>query len=107
VRRKTPASIFFKRQSSGGTAQSACRKHSQVAEPRSTRSPGWNEVEPWVRCSEKIISPERAMCYTVDLQHPFRAWEPRRNANPGFRSQARFTLGCGYCVASRLFFSAA
>ncbi len=28
------------------------------------------------------------------------------NANPGFRSQARFTLGCEYSVAPRLFFSA-
>jgi len=31
----------------------------------------------------------------------------KRNANPGFRSQARFTLGCEYAVATRLFFSAA
>ncbi len=47
-------------------------KHPQVAEPRSIRSPGCNEVEPWVNEHESFQSPERAMLTAADLLRPFR-----------------------------------
>jgi hypothetical protein len=63
----------------------------KVAERRSTRSPGWSEAEPWGSVAFRFRSPVR-----TEYSALAGLWELNYTANPGFRSQARFTLGYEY-----------
>ena len=83
----------------------------QVAEPRSTRSPGWSkhrprcEAEPWERLRFGNYSPDKGDVGRRDFTTPFQGLgNLNATLTPGFRSQARSTLGCEYSVPSGLKF---
>ena len=97
VRKRGVCGIFLRARAPEG-------RQKKVPEARSTRSPGWNEVEPWVQITILNSIALKGRCVPPGFYNALAGLgNLKRNANPGFRSQARFTLGCEYSVAPRLF----